>query len=197
MLIKSMPIVSEYKQVAYVSSALNDALDDAQLYDIAQVCQKRNAERQLTGLLIYRDGCVFQILEGKVKDVDDVFNMIQSDYRHYNIITVMNRMTEKRDFPFWNFAFRNYTFTSQLQARLVQDEKKFCSEEQLNQFDRMMLEFKQGLITNYEMSRQAANLIETFQRTILRHEPVVVVSKRKQKSNIWSRPTLSRSNTIA
>lgn len=59
------PPLQSLRQLAYVSSAIDNALDDDQLYDIAQICQRRNAEYNLTGLLIYRDGSVFQILEGK------------------------------------------------------------------------------------------------------------------------------------
>lgn len=181
------------RQIAYVSSSANSELSETSLYEIARDCQTRNAENGITGLLIYRDGSIWQILEGPPDAIDRVFENIKKDVRHKNIIVVLDRFVQHRDFKFWNFAFRNYSFTHMLQARLDNDERRFCSEEQIADFDQFIQQSRLPMTGDkQQMSQTVAKLITTFQRTILRYEP----HQRKSLSlNVWSRPTLSRSTT--
>lgn len=79
---------------------------------------------------------------GEKQNIHKVYAIIQNDPRHHQIIKVLDRAILKRDFAYWNFAFRNWSFTNVLQARLNQDEKKHCSEEQLKEFDQMIFTLK-------------------------------------------------------
>jgi hypothetical protein len=50
-------------QLIYTSSTLPE-VDDAVLREIAQVSSYNNQERDITGLLLYHEGSIMQVLEG-------------------------------------------------------------------------------------------------------------------------------------
>lgn len=175
---------AEYQQLAYISSSYEE-MSDVTLYNMAKTHQLRNTELNLTGLLLYRDGCMFGIVEGMHEDVKKYYNQIEDDSVHHQIIPILNRSIQNRDFSFWNFAFKNNHFTRRLYKKLYQDEKPFCSEQQIEEHE-LLFKHSEQFITDKHMSQQVANLIKTFQRTILHEE---------QKIHVWSRPTLSRSST--
>jgi hypothetical protein len=53
------------KNIVYVSAAVK-LLDDDQLFDILSSSRKNNAERDVTGVLLYSEGVFIQVLEGDV-----------------------------------------------------------------------------------------------------------------------------------
>lgn len=91
-------------QLVYVSSAVRP-FHDAQLTELLEVSRRLNEASQLTGLLLYVRGNFIQLLEGPQKEVTATFARIQKDTRHRGLITLLDDVCEKREFPNWSMGF--------------------------------------------------------------------------------------------
>lgn len=78
-----------------------------ELEDLDNILEKaiaRNSARNITGCLIYHNKSFVQILEGKKKDVLQVFNKIRTDERHHTVTLLWENHVEDRFFGEWNMA---------------------------------------------------------------------------------------------
>lgn len=180
----------QLRQLAHLSS-FHYELSDRELIELARDLQVNDQLANLTGLLIYREGCMFSIVEGPEEVVTLYYQNIRTDSLQHSIITVFDKYIQHRDFTFLNFAFKSYAFSKTLSLKLNADEEKHCSQEQINEFENLV-DRARFQDVDVPMSAQISNLIKTFQRTILRYD---APQHERNVSNIWSRPTLSRSNT--
>ena len=94
-----------YYQLLYYSTANPELTEDA-LTEILMESQKRNAKREITGLLLHSDGNIIQIIEGKKEDVEALFEKIEHDKRHRGVFVLSRKHVEKRDFPEYKMGFR-------------------------------------------------------------------------------------------
>jgi hypothetical protein len=90
--------------LVYVSFASYD-LTDEQLKDILQESRENNRTKNITGMLLYRNHCFIQALEGEEDEVKRLYQKIQSDPRHENIVLVHTGPIESRTFPGWSMGF--------------------------------------------------------------------------------------------
>ena len=56
-----------------------------QLVSLLNEARTANASRDITGLLLYREGSFYQVLEGHEASVMKTFGSIQGDHRHQEI----------------------------------------------------------------------------------------------------------------
>jgi hypothetical protein len=92
------------KNIVYVSTAVT-LLDDNQLLDILTASRKNNAERGVTGVLLYSEGTFIQVLEGSDDDVDYILAQIEKDLRHKNMITLIDELISHKNFSDWFMGF--------------------------------------------------------------------------------------------
>lgn len=92
------------KQLAYVSTAVQ-LMSDGELVDILKIARRRNADNNVTGVLLYSDGTFIQVLEGEPDRIDDIFDSIANDKRHKNIIKLIDGKLDAKHFPDWNMGF--------------------------------------------------------------------------------------------
>jgi hypothetical protein len=92
------------KNIVYMSTSVT-LLDDDQLIDILNSARKNNFKHNITGVLLYSEGVFIQVLEGNEADVDAIFSKIQADARHKNMITLIDKPIEQRDFADWAMGF--------------------------------------------------------------------------------------------
>jgi len=92
-------------QLAYLSavSAQWTAFDTSA---ILQVSRRNNAQRAITGLLLYGKRQYLQVLEGEPKSVTALFEVIRTDARHTGVTEIFRRPIEQRDFADWSMAFQ-------------------------------------------------------------------------------------------
>jgi hypothetical protein len=64
-----------------------------------------NAERNVTGMLLYIDGGFFQVLEGEADAIDEVYRSILSDPRHSRITLIIREPIAARAFGEWTMGF--------------------------------------------------------------------------------------------
>ena len=96
--------------IVYVSSATQD-FPESELLAILEKARLKNKQLGITGLLIYIDGNIIQILEGEKKNVDDLYNVIKSDDRHSGIIKLLEGTLPQRNFEEWSMQFKSLSLT--------------------------------------------------------------------------------------
>jgi hypothetical protein len=92
--------------LTYLSSA-TDLLDEQQLVDLLVTIRPRNLELGLSGMLLYSDGNIIQVLEGPDDVVDATFASIQDDPRHRGVLVMLREQITERAFPDWSMGFRS------------------------------------------------------------------------------------------
>lgn len=91
-------------QIVYTSMATN-AMDDNELKNILLKARATNHELRITGLLLYSEGMILQVLEGEESVVRGLYEKIKADSRHTAVSTVSEEVVERRVFPDWSMGF--------------------------------------------------------------------------------------------
>lgn len=110
-------------QLIYTSTAVCD-MKLADLEAIMTVAQERNAEFDITGLLVYfnRTREFIQLLEGEEKSILELYNRcIRNDIRHRDVETYYVEYADERVCRDWSMSFR-IDENSSLQDRLQVSE---------------------------------------------------------------------------
>lgn len=92
--------------LVYYSSATR-AFDDLALTELLIKSRGNNNVANVTGMLLYKDGNFMQILEGEEAVVHKLYQTIEQDSRHKDIVVVINEPVADREFSDWSMAFRN------------------------------------------------------------------------------------------
>jgi hypothetical protein len=79
-----------------------EGVDDVEVDRIIEWSQRRNVEREITGVLVFGSGIFFQWIEGPPAEVDNLIAALHGDPRHYDIVA-LDRSVEKRErlYPNW------------------------------------------------------------------------------------------------
>ncbi|MBP5801127.1 MULTISPECIES: BLUF domain-containing protein [Microbacterium] len=95
------PLIS----LVYCSSATHP-FDERELADLLAVSRSNNDARDVTGLLLYRDGEFVQILEGDRYDVEAVMASITADQRHTDVRILLEEPLHERRFEQWTMGYQ-------------------------------------------------------------------------------------------
>jgi hypothetical protein len=99
-----MPLV----QLVYASATARP-FSKQQLVKLLDLCRSRNAERDVTGVLLLADDTFFQVLEGEEDTVMALFEHISKDPRHSRILMITKIAVEERVFGEWSMGFQRMT----------------------------------------------------------------------------------------
>ena len=91
--------------LVYVSFA-NKPLTEKELKALLTEIRQKNAQHRVTGLLLYNDLNFIQVIEGAKETIHKVFNTIEEDSRHTNVVKVLEEPIKKRAFPDWSMGYR-------------------------------------------------------------------------------------------
>lgn len=80
--------------LCYISTATPE-FDIEQVEELFQTWQEKNARQDIKGILLFSEGHFFQVLEGERTAVLALFNAINKDRRHSEIIQVLGKDVEK------------------------------------------------------------------------------------------------------
>jgi hypothetical protein len=95
-------------QIIYSSkSATPMQMDD--LEDLLEHARQSNAEKGITGALVYVDGVFLQILEGELGTVQKLMGKISKDYRHETVTVLKEGATPSASFCDWEMAYVSAT----------------------------------------------------------------------------------------
>lgn len=91
--------------LVYQSSATT-TLDEADLEELLSESRAWNTAHGLTGILLYSDGSIMQVLEGTKEEVEYIFARIATDYRHANVVKLSDGPVQERSFADWSMGFK-------------------------------------------------------------------------------------------
>ncbi len=76
-----------------------------EIREILAKSRKNNARDNLSGGLLFSDGCFAQVLEGPLEMIEKAFERIQCDERHHDVTVLQSGPVAARAFPDWSMAF--------------------------------------------------------------------------------------------
>lgn len=92
--------------LTYVSSAVKP-FSACELRALLEHCVAANRSRDVTGMLLYKDGNFMQVLEGDKTIVQDVHETILRDPRHRGLMTLLEEDVGSRAFSDWSMGFKH------------------------------------------------------------------------------------------
>lgn len=94
-------------RVIYTSISAQE-LSQQDVLNILTKAVERNAERSVTGMLIYDQGSFWQALEGSHIDVMDAYDRIATDPRHHDVTLLSIEENVQRMFPKFSMGFPGF-----------------------------------------------------------------------------------------
>ncbi|MEO5998570.1 MAG: BLUF domain-containing protein [Chitinophagaceae bacterium] len=93
--------------------------------DILTKSRSNNTSLNITGLLLYHEGSILQILEGEKDTLYTLLKTINKDTRHKGIITMIDEAIDERNFDEWSMGFKQVSKGdwSELQGYLNLNDK--------------------------------------------------------------------------
>ena len=85
------------RTIVYVSTAVRP-FSSSDLFALLAQSGERNQQVGITGMLLHKSGCFLQALEGDEVEVRKVYQRIERDTRHRNIVVLLNEPIEHREF---------------------------------------------------------------------------------------------------
>jgi hypothetical protein len=69
-----------------------------ELIDLLSDCRDINSKVEITGILLYLEGCFFQVLEGEPAKLEPLFEIISKDMRHHSVMKLTFEPLTERGF---------------------------------------------------------------------------------------------------
>ncbi|SHK03256.1 BLUF domain-containing protein [Hymenobacter psychrotolerans] len=88
------------------SSTATRPLSEEELRGILHKARHHNEQHNLTGILLYHEGQIVQLLEGPEEAVHTLYGYIAQDPRHTGLIKLADKHVPQRSFPDWSMAFQ-------------------------------------------------------------------------------------------
>ena len=89
------------------TSSTSVLLTEADLHRFLNRWQTANVRTGITGVLLYSEGDILQVLEGEVERVQALFTTIAGDVRHRNVTKLADGPVDERAFADWSMRFRS------------------------------------------------------------------------------------------
>lgn len=88
----------------YSSTAVRK-MESEDLTNLLEISRANNKRRGITGMLLYKDGCFMQMLEGDQDEVRNLFETIRQDSRHESVVEIVSDPVQERSFSDWSMGF--------------------------------------------------------------------------------------------
>ncbi len=95
--------------LAYFSTATK-YFSEQELKQLLTYSKENNQKINITGILLFIEGCFLQILEGEQATVNTLYHKIKKDTRHSDILRIFEGETTERVFKKWSMGFKNIPF---------------------------------------------------------------------------------------
>ncbi|WP_254509215.1 BLUF domain-containing protein [Anatilimnocola floriformis] len=93
-------------QLIYLSVSKYD-FPEPELRSLLAKARQNNQRLDVTGMLLYRERCFMQVLEGQCSVVESLFKKIGQDPRHEEVSILMSGQIPERSFGDWRMGFVN------------------------------------------------------------------------------------------
>lgn len=118
--------------LVYLSTA-SYPFSEKDLQDILHQSRNNNAAADITGMLLYHETSIIQVLEGEKLKIYALYLKIMKDRRHNSIVKLIDEDIVKRDFTDWSMGFKRLTNDQLWQLKgyvNLQDKKLLLHETQ-------------------------------------------------------------------
>ena len=92
------------KYLVYTSTPTRQMVPE-DFESILRTARHRNRRVGITGILLFRDDCFIQFLEGPPAEIDALLDDIVADERHHHLRVILTETTVDRSFPDWRMGF--------------------------------------------------------------------------------------------
>ena len=138
----SGPLVRLIYRSRSLVSAIGD--DAAQSVDaILELSRQNNRRAGITGVLLFNGSIFLQAVEGRLQNIEVLYETIACDQRHEDIELIEFSVVDKREYPDWSMAFVDATTQEHEPLR------QFLSRPTATQTSRLASEF-------FEAARRSA-----------------------------------------
>lgn len=93
-------------QLVYTSKA-KPQISFKEITEINTQAKLNNKGKNLTGVLLYQDGCFIQLLEGDKTQIHETYKKISKDRRHNSVKIIVDQPVAKRHFPNWDMTLKS------------------------------------------------------------------------------------------
>lgn len=97
--------MAELHALMYVSTASHPP-SQAEITHLLERSRARNAQQQVTGVLLYSHGNFMQYLEGPAEGIAAIYEAIKADKLHHGLIELLHEPIAAREFADWSMAYR-------------------------------------------------------------------------------------------
>ncbi len=80
---------------------------EIEIGSILSVARTKNKKAGISGALLFNGKAFAQVLEGPLDAVEQIFEQIQCDERHSDVVMLRNAESEERVFSDWSMAYAN------------------------------------------------------------------------------------------
>ncbi|MBI5268986.1 MAG: BLUF domain-containing protein [Burkholderiales bacterium] len=87
------------------ASVATAPLATGELGQLLAAARAKNRRLGITGMLLYVDGCFFQVLEGPLAAVDGLYEQIRVDPRHAGVTQIVRESVAARAFDRWTMGY--------------------------------------------------------------------------------------------
>ncbi|WP_338877007.1 BLUF domain-containing protein [Spirosoma sp. SC4-14] len=94
--------------IVYISST---PLSEDELIRLTQRSQTNNRALGITGVLLYFNGSVIEVLEGEQEKVNSLYEVIKRDPRHHQLIKLYDHSIPSRSFSDWFVGYKTISAT--------------------------------------------------------------------------------------
>lgn len=88
-------------------SVTHEEMSPEAISELVNHARRRNGLDRITGLLLYHDRQVFQVLEGDEAAVRACYARVKSDPRHGQIVTISEKPATTRAFSKWFLGYKD------------------------------------------------------------------------------------------
>ncbi|TDE09594.1 BLUF domain-containing protein [Dyadobacter psychrotolerans] len=92
----------------YLSTA-RELFDQDKISALLTHSHNKNRTLGITGILLYCNGSIIQVLEGEKQRVESLYQVISTDQRHHNLIRLYTGLIDQRTFPDWLMGYSTLT----------------------------------------------------------------------------------------
>ncbi|GAB3334372.1 hypothetical protein GCM10027299_42540 [Larkinella ripae] len=108
--------------IVYLSSS-KGLLSSEELNQILQLSRQNNSVGQITGILLYFNGNIIQVLEGPKEKVKALYEKICQDPRHGSVTPLFSKAIAKRNFGDWSMGYKALSAKELENLNLLRTEK--------------------------------------------------------------------------
>jgi len=91
--------------IIYHSSS-KEFFQETDLLNLLEQSRRDNAERNITGILLFVQGSIVQVLEGEESVLEALYKKIEKDPRHTHVTKVLSRPVQQRFFQDWRMGYK-------------------------------------------------------------------------------------------